>query len=143
MPEYMAPITEHEMDIRVRYCETDAMGFLHHSEYINYFEVGRTELFRSGGGNYREMEENGYFFVIVEINLRYRKPAKYDDVLTVITKVKEITPVKLIHEYVVKRDQELICTGGTVLACVDRAGSVQKITDKIVPGLVRKDTDSR
>jgi acyl-CoA thioester hydrolase len=139
MQEFTTPITSYTMDIRVRYCETDAMGYLHHSHYINYFEMGRTELFRATGGNYRLMEENGFFFVIVEVNLRYRKPARYDDVLTLKTSVKEITPVKLIHEYEVRRGEELLTTGKTVLACVDRAGQVQRITSEIIPTLIPKE----
>jgi acyl-CoA thioester hydrolase len=130
------------MQFRVRYCETDAMGFFHHSHYINYFEVGRTELFRESGGNYREMEESGYYFVVVEINIRYRKPARYDDMLTLVTKVKEITPAKMIHEYEVYRDQVLLTQGKTVLACVDRAGNVQKITNEIIPTLIKVDESS-
>ncbi|MGV2340140.1 MAG UNVERIFIED_CONTAM: acyl-CoA thioesterase [Planctomycetaceae bacterium] len=59
--------TEHEIEIRVRYSETDAMGFLHHSRYITYFEIGRTELFRADGGDYRRMEELGLFFVVVKV----------------------------------------------------------------------------
>ena len=62
MPEWD---DDHEMTLRVRYCETDAMGLVHHATYVNYFEMGRTELFRSKGGNYREFESRGLFFVVV------------------------------------------------------------------------------
>ena len=57
---------EHEIPIRVRYCETDAMGFLHHANFLCLFEMGRTELFRAQGGDYRKMEEGGHFFVVVK-----------------------------------------------------------------------------
>ncbi len=70
---------EHEIPIRVRYCETDAMGFLHHANFLIYFEMGRTELFRAQGGDYRKMEEGGHFFVVVEMNVKYRSPARFDD----------------------------------------------------------------
>ena len=68
---------EHEIPIRVRYCETDAMGFLHHANFLCYFEMGRTELFRAQGGDYRKMEEGGHFFVVVEMNVKYRSPARF------------------------------------------------------------------
>ena len=83
-------ITFHETTIRVRYSETDAMGLLHHSNYLTYFEVGRTELFRAQGGNYRRMEELGLYFVVVSIAVRFRRPARYDDVLTLRTTIKRI-----------------------------------------------------
>jgi len=70
-------LCQHEIQIRVRYCETDAMGFLHHANYLNYFEIGRTELFRAQGGNYREMEERGLYLVVVQFACRYHKPARY------------------------------------------------------------------
>jgi len=78
---------ENITEIRVRYCETDAMGFLHHSNYLNYFEIGRTELFRDQGGDYRAMEESGLFFVVVKVTVNYRLPARYDDVLTLKTRI--------------------------------------------------------
>ncbi|RPI89913.1 MAG: acyl-CoA thioesterase, partial [Planctomycetaceae bacterium] len=72
----------HEIDIRVRYSETDAMGFLHHANYFVYFELGRTELLRAQGGNYRQMEEEGQFMVVVSLECKYRRPARYDDLLS-------------------------------------------------------------
>ena len=62
---------EHSIQIRVRYCETDAMGFLHHSQFFNYFEQGRTELLRSQGGCYRDIEEAGLFLVVVRAQLSF------------------------------------------------------------------------
>jgi len=119
----------HEMTIRVRYSETDAQGFLHHSNYLNYFEIGRTELFRSQGGDYRAMEEQGLFFVVAQVNCRYRKPARYDDVLTLRTSLKSISPATLVHEYTLLRDGELLATAEIVLACVDNAGNIQRIPE--------------
>ena len=115
------------MEIRVRYCETDAMGFLHHSQYLNYFEMGRTELFRRHGGNYREMEESGLFLVVVKMNVHYKAPARYDDVLTLKTEITRRTHTKLIHEYEVFRDDLLLTKADSVLACIDRAGRVQRV----------------
>ena len=75
-------LRHHQIQIRVRYSETDAMGFLHHSHYTSYFELGRTELFREQGGDYREMEQQGLFFVVAKLSCLFKSPAFYDDVLT-------------------------------------------------------------
>lgn len=120
---------EHEIQIRVRYSETDAMGFLHHGNYFALFEMGRTELLRAQGGNYRRMEEAGQFMVVVSAECKYRKPARYDDVLVLQTRVAKVTPAKLEHEYRLYRDGELLTEARTVLACVDRSGNVQRIPE--------------
>ena len=119
--------SEIEIQIRVRYSETDAMGFLYHGNYFAFFEMGRTELLRAQGGNYRKMEEEGLFMVVVSLECKYRKPARYDDLLTLKTRVARITPAKIEHDYRLYRDGELLTEAKSVLACVDRAGSVQRI----------------
>lgn len=123
-------LREHEIEIRVRYSETDAMGFLHHANYFVYFEQGRTELLRASGGNYRLMEERGLFMVVVKLECRYLKPARYDDLLTLRTKIARITPAKLEHEYTVRRGQELLTEARSMLACVDRQGTVQRMPEE-------------
>lgn len=118
----------HETPIRVRYAETDAMGFLHHANYIVHFEIARTELFRATGGNYRSLEERGYFLVVVSVECKYKRPARYDDNLSVRVRLANWTGAKLIHEYEVHREGELIATGKSVLACLNRAGEVQRMS---------------
>jgi acyl-CoA thioester hydrolase len=125
-------VNEHIIDIRVRYSETDAMGFLHHANYLSYFEVGRTELFRAQGGNYRRMEELGLFFVVARIDVRYRRPARYDDELRLETRISRVTPAKLEHHYRLLRGDELLAEADSVLACVDRSGQVQRIPEDLV-----------
>jgi acyl-CoA thioester hydrolase len=125
-------VNEHVIEIRVRYSETDAMGFLHHANYLSYFEVGRTELFRAQGGNYRRMEELGLFFVVARIDVRYRRPARYDDVLRLETRISRVTPAKLEHHYRLLRGDELLAEADSVLACVDRSGQVQRIPEDLV-----------
>lgn len=127
-------IREHEIQVRVRYCETDGQGALHHSHYANFFEQGRTEMLRAQGGNYREIEERGYFLVVVKLNCHYHRPARYDDLLTIRTILAKAGPAKLEHHYQILRDGELLAEGSTVLACVDREGRVQRIPE-ILPGL--------
>ena len=121
--------TEHEIQIRVRYSETDPMGFLHHGNYFAYFEMGRTELLRASGGNYRQMEEAGMLMVVVSIECKYRKPARYDDLLTLKTRIARVTPAKIEHEYRIYRDGELLTEARSVLACVDRTGCIQRIPE--------------
>lgn len=122
----------HEVPIRVRYSETDAMGYLHHANYITFFEIARTELFRARGGDYRAMEERGFFLVVVSVECKYKRPARYDDELVLKVKLAQWTGAKLIHEYEVHRRDELIATGRTVLACVNREGEVQRITEDLL-----------
>lgn len=123
-----------ETTIRVRYSETDAMGFLHHANYISFFEIARTELFRAQGGDYRGMEARGFFFVVVKVECDYKSPAHYDDQLNVHCRIARQTPAKLEHEYTVTRGDRLIARGRTILACVDREGRVQRITPEILYG---------
>ncbi|MGQ0636988.1 MAG: acyl-CoA thioesterase [Planctomycetaceae bacterium] len=122
-------LSEHEIEIRVRYSETDAMGFLHHANYFVYFEMGRTEMLRAQGGNYREMEEQGLFMVVVSLECKYRRPARYDDVLKLKTRVARATQAKIEHEYRVYRGHELLTEAKSVLACVDRLGNVQRLPE--------------
>jgi acyl-CoA thioester hydrolase len=122
-------LREHEIEIRVRYREADPMGFLHHATYFTYFEIGRTELLRAGGGNYRRMEEEGLLIVVVKAECRYRKPARYDDVLRIRTTVTGVTAAKIEHEYRVFRDEEELAVGHVTLAMVDREGNIRRIPD--------------
>ena len=124
-------LTQHEIPIRVRYSETDAMGYLHHANYLSYFEVGRTELFRAQGGDYRALEAQGFFFVVVKIECKYQQPARYDDVLTLRTTLTRVSPAKLEHTYEVFRDGRLLARAESVLACVDREGRVRRIADAV------------
>ncbi len=130
-------LREHEIEIRVRYSETDAMGFLHHGNYLNYFEMGRTELFRAQGGNYRKMEEQGLFFVVARITCKFHSPARYDDVLRLRTTILKLGPAKLEHEYELFRDEHLLASAQSALACVDREGKIQRIPD-VLPELDRQ-----
>ena len=125
-------LNEHTIEIRVRYSETDAMGLLHHSNYLSYFEIGRTELFRAQGGSYRRMEELGLFFVVAKIEVKYRRPAKYDDLLVLKTEISRITPAKLEHRYFLMRNSEVLAEGNSVIACVNQTGEVQRIPEDLV-----------
>jgi acyl-CoA thioester hydrolase len=117
----------HEISIRVRYAETDRMGLLHHANYFVYFEMGRTEMLRQSGLSYREVEDAGHFLVIVDIGCKFKRPAYYDDLLTLRTTVERVTHVKIVHRYEVRRDGMLLAEGHSTLACVDREGKPQAL----------------
>lgn len=124
-------LNEHALTIRVRYCETDAMGCLHHSQFFNYFEQGRTELLRAQGGCYRDIETAGLFLVVVRLQCSYLAPARYDDLLTLVTRVENISAVKIEHSYKLYRGDQVLATAISTLACVDREGKVARLPESI------------
>ena len=110
----------HETQIRVRYAETDQMGVVWHGNYLQYFEIGRTEALRVCGWSYRGMEEAGIMLPLVEAHLEYARPAKYDDLLTVKTMVREPATARIRFDYEVWNEAgERLVTGHTVLGFVD------------------------
>jgi len=120
-----------EISIRVRYAETDRMGLLHHANYLVYFEQGRTELLRAQGLAYRDLEDQGYLLVLTKAQVRYRSPARYDDLLTLRTILVRTTHVKIEHRYELLRGSELLAEGETTLACIDREGKVQALPEML------------
>ena len=108
--------------VRVRYAETDQMAVAYHGNYLPWFEMARTTLLREHGLPYRQLEAEGYFLPVLEIGIRYQRPARYDDVLTVVARLVEKPLLKIRIEYEVFRDTELLCTGFTVHAFIDRSG---------------------
>ncbi len=125
-------LREHEIELRVRYQETDPMGFLHHAFYFTYFEIGRTELLRASGGNYRRMEEEGLLVVVVRAECRFHRPARYDDLLRLRTTIVRVTPAKIEHEYRLFRGEELLAVGNVTLAVINRDGQVQRVPDELM-----------
>ncbi|MBX9678864.1 MAG: acyl-CoA thioesterase [Gemmataceae bacterium] len=120
-----------ETTIRVRYAEVDRMGFLHHSNYLVYFEQGRTELLRQMGYSYRDIEDQGFLLVLTKVAVRYRRPARFDDLLTVRTIVARTTTVKIEHRYEVLRDGELLAEGETTLGCIGADGKVRILPEHL------------
>ena len=119
----------HEIELRVRYQETDRMGFVHHANYFTYFEIGRTELLRASGVEYRKMEDSGLLIVVVNAECRFRSPARYDDLLQLHTTVARLTRVKIEHKYELFRDDELLAVGRVTLAIIDRGGHVRRVPE--------------
>ena len=111
---------EHEISFRIRYGETDQMGVVYHGNYPQYLELGRVEWLRNLGFSYREMEDRGCFLMVVSMQLNFKKPAIYDEVITVITRLKKIPTVRIIFEYEIRSEKnELLLTAETVLAFAD------------------------
>ncbi len=134
-----SPIKSCDIDIRVRYAEVDAMGYLHHARFLVYFEMGRTELLRRNGVRYRDLEEAGRFYVVAKLDCRYRAPARYDDELTLTTTTRRLTPVLVEHGYELRRDRQVLAEAGTTLVCVGRDGRPTELPDavyNILAGLV-------
>jgi acyl-CoA thioester hydrolase len=125
-------LRQHEIDIRVRYQESDPMGFLHHANYFTYFEMGRTELLRADGGNYRQMEADGLRVVVVKAECRFRRPAHYDDLLRLRTTIVRAAGAKIEHQYQLFRDDECLAVGHVTLAVLDRDGKVQPVPEWMV-----------
>jgi len=124
-------LREHEIEIRVRYPETDPGGYVHHANYFVYFEMGRTELLRASGYTYRQMEEEGAFVVVVRAECRYHRPARYDDVLRLHTQVTRLTTARIEHDYRLLRGDALLCEAHVVMCCVDREGQPRRLPEWI------------
>ncbi len=128
MPWKIMPVTTKangmiasETQIRVRYAETDQMGFAYYGNYAKYYEVGRADAMRKLGMTYRQMEEKGVFMPIITMNSKYIRPAHYDDLLTIRTIVKEMPAARMHFFYEVYNEQkQLLNTGETVLAFIKK-----------------------
>lgn len=128
-PDYVA---QAQVEVRVRYHECDPMGVAHHAVYPVWLEIARTELLRERGLAYRACEERGIFFVVARMSLRYRRPARYDDLLRVVVRARPSAGVKVEHDYEILRGDESLTTASTTLVCVDRDGRLMPIPPGIV-----------
>ena len=118
----MLAMIQSRVQVSVRYAETDQMGFVYHGNYLPWFEVARTHMLKEQGIPYRQLEKEGFFLPVLEANLRYHKPAFYDDELTVVSTMKEKPSLRIRIEYEVFRGSELLATGHTQHAFIDRTG---------------------
>jgi len=110
----------HEVQVRVRYGETDQMGVVYHGSYVPYFEIGRVEWLRNKGVSYKSLEESGIALPIVSMHLNYKKPARYDDMLTINTKLKKYSGVKIEFDCEIRNEnEELLTTAHFILVFVD------------------------
>jgi acyl-CoA thioester hydrolase len=111
---------EYQFQVRVRYAETDQMAVVYHGNYAQYFEMGRVEWLRNMGVSYKWMEDNGVMLPVVSLTMNYKKPARYDDLLTVKTILKSQTSVKIEFDYeIYNEENELLTTGYSMLVFVN------------------------
>ncbi len=116
---------------RVRYADTDQMGYVHHAKYLEYFEIGRTEYMRARGHSYAHLEESGLYLVLTEAHAAYRRPARYDMEVTIRTRLRKVSHVQVTFEYTVENGREILCEGWTKLACTDRDGKLRRIPESL------------
>jgi acyl-CoA thioester hydrolase len=110
----------HDIQVRVRYAETDQMAVVYHGNYAQYFEMGRVEWLRNLGISYKWMEEEGIMLPLISLSMNYKKPARYDDLLTIRTIFKSQTSVKIEFDYEIYNEEaELLTTGNSILVFVD------------------------
>ncbi len=119
---YLPAMFSHETKVRVRYGETDQMGYVYYGDYAGYFEVGRVEALRSLGFPYRRLEEEGVMLPVRELHTTYHQPARYDDVLTVRTTITALPTVRIVFDYELRNEAGvLLCEASTTLVFVGRA----------------------
>ena len=122
-----------EATLRVRYAETDAMGIVYHTNYIVWFEVGRGEYMHQQGHDYAQLETQGYYLPVIEVQARYVAPARYGDLVTVRTRVEEARSrqVTFAYEVVMVETGQLLATGLTKHICVDEEGAIRAIPQEV------------
>ena len=128
-------IQSHTITVVPRYSETDQAGVVHHSVYPIWFEMGRTELLRANGLAYKDLEQAGVFFVVAELQVKYRRPTAYDEQLLLTTICLQVTAARVQHLYKLVRpcDGTVVAEGSSTLACTDRQGKVRKMPKYMYP----------
>ena len=118
---------------RVNYSETDQMTFAYHANYLVWFDMARTEYLRRTGFTYREMEARGTYLAVTEARVRYRQPARYDDLLRIRCWAREVASRRVIFGYAVERAAtgDLLATGETALVALDRAHGLSRIPESV------------
>ena len=135
----------YETEIRVRYAETDKMGIVHHSNYLIWFEFGRSEFCRARGFSYKEMEEvDNALMVVAEAYCRYKSPAFYEDVLTIRTKLEEIRSrsIRFVYEVFRLIDNTLLAEGETLHLVTDHDKKVRKLPERYKEKLLQTPEDA-
>ncbi len=128
-------VVSHSIKLKARYAETDQGGVVHHSVYPVWFEMGRTELLRANGLAYKDLEGAGVFFVVAELNVKYRQAARYDEELELETWCSGVSASRIEHSYKLLRcgDGVVLAEGSSVLACLDGDGKVRRIPEFMYP----------
>lgn len=122
----------HRLTIRVTYNETDGQRRVHHANYLNYFERGRVELLRDRGWSYKQIEDSGRMLVVSEMTVNYFVPAEFDDILVLETTVLSAKGARIRHAYRLLRNDTLIVTGQSTIACIDHDGRVRRLPPELM-----------
>ena len=119
--------------VRVIYGDTDQMGVVYYANYLRYFEVARAEWLRARGREYREIEAGGVFMPVIEAHLRYRAPARYDDLLEIVATPTDVRGASMKFHYTIRRrgDLQVLVEGWTQHACVTRDGRATRFPDEV------------
>ena len=123
---------EHEIEIDVRYFETDGQGVVHHANYFVYFELARVEMLKAMGHDYADLEREGVILVVHSITCKYHRPARFGDRLRIQTRVVKATMARIEHAYKVLVGTTLIAEANSTIACVDREGNVRRMPECLV-----------
>lgn len=118
-----------------RFNETDKAGIVHNSVFSIYWEIGRTELLRANGVAYSDLERAGVFFVVAALDVKFRRPAHYDEQLRLTASIAQTTAAKVVHAYQLFRaaDNLLLAEGSTTIACVDANGKMRRLPEFMYP----------
>jgi len=122
-------LADHEIEIRVRYYETDAQGYVHHANYFQYFELARVEQLLALGHDYADLERDGIILVVNKISCRYHRPCRFGDTLRLKIRTVRTRAARIDHEYRLMRGDELLAEAESTLACIDRQGRVQRLPE--------------
>ena len=130
----------HDTKLMVRYSETDQMGRVYYSRYLEWFELARASHLKSAGFPYSDMEKLGLYLVVADTYIIYLKPAKYEEEITVKTTIKEVTKASVVFEYeVANGKKELLATGNSKLVAISKDGKISIIPDKVRQLLLKLD----
>ncbi|MBY5956988.1 acyl-CoA thioesterase [Membranicola marinus] len=131
----MSANTEGVFNVRVRYSETDQMGYVYYGNYARYYEIGRTELMRSLGVHYRSMEEKGIIMPVVSMEVKYLRPATYDDLIEIRTTIKKLDDKMIVFESMIYNEANQLLNRGIVKLCFLDKGSHERIS---TPSFIRQ-----
>ncbi|MCH2387894.1 MAG: acyl-CoA thioesterase [Opitutales bacterium] len=127
-------------DIEVRYAETDMMGIAHHASYLPWLEIARGNLLKERGISYAKLEESGIMLPVVEIKMNYRRPATYDDIVTINSVIKERPFAKIQIDYELQKEDQIIADGYSVHAFINQSGQPIK-APRIIKETLAKEFD--
>src|SRR5262249_34923751 len=122
------------IDIEVRYYETDGQGIVHHANYFQYFELARVQMLKAAGYDYADLGSDGFLLVVHKIGCPLLFAAQFGETVGIVTTMERATPARIDHSYKVYRDDILLAEGNSTLACVNRAGQVQRMPAMLYEG---------